>query len=219
MGRALTQRLKAQTMYSPRFAAYGVAGLSSSVAGEISSDQAAIMQRSRICQELAAAEQAEAAAADRLAADDRTATAATQQANDRARRADIAKDNHARAMADLARAEADAKATAAAAAEAKANYERALATYNKCDEEMKMEVAAAEEAAAICATAQRNLQNAVSTEANCAQMLQTLESDAMYPRYGNGAPYSQGYSGARYGSPLRYSRPLTASALAGSRAP
>jgi len=179
-----------------RFQPYGVMGQSGRVSQEIQADQAALMHRARLCQELAAAESAEAAAAERLAADDRAAAAATQQANDRARRADIAKNNYQAALAELQNREANAKATAAAAAEAKAMYERALANYNQAEAEMKSEVAGAEEAAAICANAQRNLQNSVSTEAQCAQVLNSLEQDTALPRYGQAAGYGA-YTGAR----------------------
>jgi colicin import membrane protein len=184
---------------------YGVAGHSSRVSGEIQADHAALMHRSRLCQELAAAEQAEAAAADRLAADDRAAAAATQQANDRARRADIATQNRNSAFAEYQRCEAQAKHTAEAAAAAAAAYQRATANFEKADAEMKSEVAGAEEAAAICANAQRALQNAVSTEASAAQVLSGLETDSMYPRYGagaNGLGYA-GVAGARSLSPVR----------------
>merc|ERR1712072_446766 len=195
-------------------------GTSGRVAAELHDEEQMFRQRHALCNQLAAAENAEALAAEKLAVDQRATQAAQAQEANHARRADEATAICNRAMEELRRAEHEAKATAEAAraaaqvaSDADAAYKRALEAANRAEAAMKSEVAAVQEAAAIANAAEATLNQSAHTEAGTASALHNLEASVNgTPRavYGGRAMSPQRYrlaapvADTRYGSPGRY---------------
>merc|ERR1719377_390620 len=139
-------------MHSPYHAPVRNAYGSDLMTRDLTNEESTLVARKQICEDLAASEQQQAAAAENLVANHNATRAANQRLGEAERRARIAEDEQRKATHELRRREAEAKATAAAAAAAQEALDHAIQFHQQRTSERDSAVAHAHE----CATDSRN---------------------------------------------------------------
>jgi hypothetical protein len=166
---------------------------------DLTNEESTLVARKQICEDLAASEQQQAAAAENLVANHNATRAANQRLGEAERRARIAEDEQRKATHELRRREAEAKATAAAAAAAQEALDHAIQFHQQRTSERDSAVAHAHE----CATDSRNcelsLTQAQAAEHTAASIYATVHGEATTTQIGYGGIGStRAYSALRY---------------------